>query len=80
MCPPLLDGKGANAMQAVKHHTELPGVIRTAEHGSKILVTTSTLKELGERAAARMGRGDLRFMVSSKDVQQIPATENGPSV
>lgn len=42
----------------------LPEAIRTAEKDSTINVVSETVKELGERAAKRMDRTDLKFEVS----------------
>jgi hypothetical protein len=54
-------------MNVINGHSELPTAIRCAERGSIVRVATATLKELGERAAARMGRSDLEFTVASEE-------------
>lgn len=43
--------------------THLPDAIENAPRGATILVATPAMKELGKRAAGRMGRGDLTFEV-----------------
>lgn len=60
-------------MEVIRRHMDLPSAIETAEQGSTVLVTAIVLRELGEIAAARMGRGDLKFEVSD-----VPALRYEP--
>ncbi len=46
---------------------DLPRAIREAAEGATILVNTEAKRELGERAACRMNRGDLVFEVKDDE-------------
>lgn len=49
-------------METITRHQDLPSAIKSSASGGVIRVSTEVLKELGERAAERMGK-DPKFEV-----------------